>query len=140
MVRAAVTSALALVSVAACGGEQARVEPAAARITGLHAAVVERAEEGGSWSSRWRLCWSPVAAARGYAVTVVTSEGTGRTARGVDASCWSLTVATGVPRRRELARQVALVATSLSVRVSAILSDGRTGPPSPAVPVGTAHP
>lgn len=109
------------------------------RIEGLRARLVERPAADGSWTARWRLCWRPVAGALGYAVRVASSEGADPRARRVSNSCWSLTVAAGVPQRSDLGPQVALMAPQLSVHLAAVLPGGRTGPPTRDLSVGLPY-
>lgn len=139
--RLALAAALvvAVVAAAAWAGRPSSVSAADARIEGLRARLVERPSGRGSWSARWRLCWRPVAGARGYVVRISSSEGADPRPYRVSRPCWALTVATGVPRRRDVGRQTALIAPQLSVRVAALLPGGRTGPSSRDVAVGLPY-
>lgn len=118
-----------------------------AEITGLRAELIdqETAVEGVrvSWSTRWRLCWTPVPGAVGYLVTTATPEGIGPP-REIAEPCYELTVANGITTRHSdrpgRSHQLSLMQTTLSISVAARLGDGTIGPSSPDVPVGAEYP
>jgi len=116
-------------------------------IRGLRAELVdrERPRPGGgfAWTTAWRLCWAPVPGARGYFVTMVTSEGVSPRPRAIANRCFGLKVASGTagrrgarPGRRE---QLDLIESMLSVSVAARLRDGSVGPAAPDLPVGRPY-
>lgn len=122
-------------------------DPSAA-ITGIEARLIgqEAALPDGriAWSTRWRLCWAPVAAAVAYAVTTVSPEGAGPTGITTE-RCFAMTIASGIAERADppasRPRQSdPMQALMLSFRIAAQLADGTLGPASPAIPVGRNDP
>ena len=117
-------------------------------IQGLRAALVDRERrlpDGRiSWSTRWRLCWKPVAGARSYAIAVATSEGVDPRSRSTPRTCFGLAVANGVGRRpgerRGRDAQLSVMQAMLAVSVAAKLVNGRVGPWSQEVSVGARYP
>jgi hypothetical protein len=131
------------------GGSERR--PAAAssgEVRGLRAELIDReaAKPGGgfAWTTTWRLCWAPIPGARGYLLTMVTSEGVDPRPRATAKTCYSLTVASGTAARRGARRgrpgQLAVMESMLSVSVAARLRDGSVGPAAPDVAVGRTYP
>jgi len=119
----------------------------AAEITGLRAELIdqETALDGWrvSWSTRWRLCWTPIPGAVGYMITTATPEGIGP-AREIAEPCHAMTVANDITtrpgERPSRSHQLSQMRLSLSISVAAKLGDGRIGPSSPDIPVGAEHP
>lgn len=117
-------------------------------LRGLRAELVDREvrkqDRSLAWTTAWRLCWSAVSGARGYLVTMVTSEGVDPRARATSKTCFDLTVASGTAPRRGAragrAAQLAIMESMLSVSVAAQLPDGSTGPAAPDLPVGREYP
>jgi hypothetical protein len=130
------------------GSERAPAAAAAGELRGLRAELIDRetrTPDGRfAWTTAWRLCWSPVPGARGYLVTMVTSEGVDPRPRRTTNTCYSLTVASGTAARRGArpgrAGQLAVMESMLSVSVAAQLGDGSVGPAAPDLPVGRGHP
>lgn len=118
-----------------------------AEITGLRAELIdqETALDGWrvSWSTRWRLCWTPIPGAVGYMITTATPEGVGPS-REIAEPCYALTVANDITtrfgERPSRSHQLSLMQLSLSISVAAKLGDGRIGPSSPDIPVGAKYP
>lgn len=127
--------------------EDARQKLASAAITSLRAELLDQETVLGagriSWWTHWRVCWTPVRGAVSYLVTAESAEGTGPPLE-IPGPCYSMSVANGIGtrsgERAGRSHQLSLMATSLSVTISARMRDGRVGPSSTALPAGREYP
>lgn len=100
---------------------------------GMHAQLQDVVRPAGAgriaWQTFWKLCWTPVAGAKGYELKRMTSEGAPRQHQRVAGPCWRVEVAAGENARaqglyrRDLMLQ--LQAAQASLRVRAAFGQGR---------------